>query len=224
MANLRFDNKVVVISGAGNGLGKVYALDFAKKGAKVVVNDLGGKTDGSGGGSKAADLVVAEINKAGGQAVASYDSVVDGAKIIKTALDAFGRVDVVINNAGILRDVAFAKMKDADWDLLYQVHLKGSYALTKAAWNVMREQKFGRIINVASAAGIYGNFGQAQYSAFKLGLVGLANTLALEGAKANIHTNTIAPLAASRMTEKVLVSGPVFFLTMSNRISPPPVA
>ncbi len=182
----------------------MYALEFGKHGASVVVNDLGGSAKGDGADSKAADLVVAEIKKAGGKAVASYDSVVDGAKIIKTAMDAFGRVDVVINNAGILRDVAFHKMKDSDWDLLYQVHLKGSYAVTKAAWEVMRAQKFGRIINVASAAGIYGNFGQAQYSAFKLGLVGLTNTLALEGAKMNIHANTIAPLAASRMTESVL--------------------
>eukprot|EP00455_Lapot_gusevi_P037804 TRINITY_DN423_c0_g1_i1.p1 TRINITY_DN423_c0_g1~~TRINITY_DN423_c0_g1_i1.p1 ORF type:complete len:752 (-),score=268.99 TRINITY_DN423_c0_g1_i1:137-2392(-) len=202
--SLRFDNKVVVVTGAGRGLGKVYALDFAKRGAKVVVNDLGGSKAGDGQDSKAADSVVAEIQAAGGQAVPNYDSVSNGQNIIKTALDKWGRVDIVINNAGILRDVGFQKMTPADWDALYQVHLQGSFAVSHAAWQVMRQQKFGRIINVASAAGIYGNFGQAQYAAFKMALIGLSKTLALEGAKLNIHANTIAPLAASRLTESIL--------------------
>ena len=205
MANeLRFDDRVVVVTGAGNGLGRSHALLFASRGAKVVVNDLGGSHTGDGKGTGAADKVVEEIKAAGGEAVANYDSVEDGDKIIQTAMDSYGRVDVVVNNAGILRDVSFAKMTDADWDLVYRVHVRGAYAVTHAAWPHMRDQKYGRIVMTASAAGIYGNFGQANYAMAKLGVVGLANTLALEGHKRNILVNTIAPIAGSRMTETIL--------------------
>jgi len=201
---MRFDGKVVIVTGAGVGLGKCYALDFAALGAKVVVNDLGSKKDGQAGDGKVADAVVAEIKAKGGQAVANYNSVVDGAAIVKTAIDAFGRIDIIINNAGILRDAAFHKMTEQDYDLIMSVHLKGSYNVSRAAWPYMREQNYGRIVFVTSAAGLYGNFGQANYSAAKLGIVGLSSTLAIEGKKNNIKCNTIAPLAASRMTEGIM--------------------
>ncbi|HVK72193.1 MAG TPA: SDR family oxidoreductase, partial [Kofleriaceae bacterium] len=188
--DLRFDGKVAIVTGAGGGLGRSHALLLASRGAKVVVNDLGGSHTGEGKSSSAADKVVDEIKAAGGTAVANYDSVEDGDKIVKTAIDTYGRIDVLVNNAGILRDVSFAKMTDADWDLVYRVHVKGAYKCTHAAWPVMRDQKFGRIIFTASAAGIYGNFGQANYSMAKLGLVGFGNTLALEGKKRNILVNT----------------------------------
>jgi 3-hydroxyacyl-CoA dehydrogenase/3a,7a,12a-trihydroxy-5b-cholest-24-enoyl-CoA hydratase len=204
MADLRFDNRVVIVTGAGNGLGRSHALQFASRGAKVVVNDLGGGHTGGGKSSAAADKVVEEIKAAGGEAVANYDSVEDGTKIIQTALDHWKRVDVVVNNAGILRDTSFQKMSQEDWDLIYRVHVLGSFRVTHAAWNHMREAGYGRIIMTASAAGIYGNFGQANYSMAKLGLHGFAQTLAIEGAKKNIHVNTIAPIAGSRMTETVL--------------------
>jgi len=192
------------VTGAGGGLGKAYALLFASRGAKVVVNDLGGSHTGEGASTRAADIVVKEIKDAGGQAVANYDSVEDGPKIIKTAIDTWGKVDIVINNAGILRDVSFQKMQDKDWDLIYRVHLKGAYSVTKAAWNYMRDQGFGRVIMTASAAGLYGNFGQANYSAMKLALLGFAKALAIEGEKRNVFVNTIAPIAGSRMTETVM--------------------
>jgi 3-hydroxyacyl-CoA dehydrogenase/3a,7a,12a-trihydroxy-5b-cholest-24-enoyl-CoA hydratase len=201
---LRFDGKVVVITGAGAGLGKSHALFFGKRGAKVVVNDLGGSAHGAGKSSAAADAVVEEIKKGGGSAVANYDSVEEGAKIIKTAIDSFGRIDVLINNAGILRDVSFAKMTRDDWDLIMRVHVNGAFACTHAAWPYMRDQGYGRIVFTASAAGIYGNFGQANYATAKLGLVGFSNTLALEGEKKNVRVNTIAPVAASRLTETVM--------------------
>ncbi|KAI9255468.1 hypothetical protein BY458DRAFT_520097 [Sporodiniella umbellata] len=202
--DIRFDGRVAIVTGAGGGLGKQYALFFSSRGASVVVNDLGVSHTGSGSSSKAADIVVDEIIKAGGQAVANYNSVEDGAKIVETAMKAFGRVDIVINNAGILRDKSFARMTDADWDLIHAVHVKGSYAVTRAAWPIMKKQKYGRIIMTASAAGLYGNFGQANYSAAKLALASFSNSLAKEGAKDNIHANTIAPMAASRMTETVM--------------------
>ncbi|MBK8219154.1 MAG: SDR family NAD(P)-dependent oxidoreductase [Myxococcales bacterium] len=204
MSDLRFDGRVAIVTGAGNGLGRSHALLLASRGAKVVVNDLGGSHTGGGKSSAAADKVVEEIKAAGGEAVANYDSVEDGDKIVKTALDTFGKVDIVINNAGILRDVSFQKMSQEDWDLIYRVHVLGAYRVTKAAWDVMREQGYGRIIFTASAAGIYGNFGQANYSMAKLGVHGLAQTLALEGKKKNVLVNTIAPIAGSRMTETVL--------------------
>lgn len=202
--SLNFNDKVVIITGAGGGLGKHYALEFAKRGAKVVVNDLGGSLSGQGGDSKAADVVVNEIKAAGGQAVADYNNVLDGDKIVETAVKAFGTVHVVVNNAGILRDASFKKMTEADFKLVIDVHLNGAYKVTQAAWPYMRKQEYGRIINTASPAGLYGNFGQANYSAAKLGLVGFAETLSKEGEKYNIKANVIAPLARSRMTEEIL--------------------
>lgn len=169
-----------------------------------MVNDLGGNAKGEGNNSAAADKVVEEIITSGGKAVANYDSVEDGDKVIQSALDAFGRIDIVINNAGILRDRTFGRMSDLDWDLIHRVHLRGSFNVTRAAWNHMKKQKFGRIIMTSSAAGIYGNFGQSNYSAAKLGMLGLANTLALEGRALNIHCNTIAPVAQSRLTQNIL--------------------
>eukprot|EP01132_Coremiostelium_polycephalum_P006684 gene6684-8269_t len=204
MSELNFKDRVVIVTGAGGGLGRCYALAFAARGAKVVVNDLGGSSTGVGASSKAADKVVDEIKAKGGVAVANYDSVEDGDKIFDTAIKAFGKVDILINNAGILRDVSFGKMTDNDWDLIYRVHNKGAYKLTRAAWNHMRDNKFGRIIMTSSAAGLYGNFGQANYSSMKMSLVGFSNTLAQEGKARNIHCNTISPVAGSRLTETVM--------------------
>ncbi|XP_067839112.1 peroxisomal multifunctional enzyme type 2 [Heptranchias perlo] len=203
-APLCFDGQVVLVTGAGGGLGRAYALLFAEQGASVIVNDLGGDLKGEGKSSSTADKVVEEIRAKGGKAVPNYDSVEEGEKIIQTALDAYGRIDVVVNNAGILRDCSFARTSDWDWDLIHRVHLRGSFKVTRAAWNHMRNQKYGRIIMTASSSGLYGNFGQANYSAAKLGLLGLSNTLAIEGQKYNIHCNTIAPTADSRMTQTVL--------------------
>jgi NAD(P)-dependent dehydrogenase (short-subunit alcohol dehydrogenase family)/acyl dehydratase/ubiquinone biosynthesis protein UbiJ len=203
MSYLRFDNRVAIVTGAGNGLGRAHALLLASRGARVVVNDLGGAHTGGGKSSVAADRVVAEIKAAGGEAVANYDSVEDGEGIVQTALDHFKRVDIVINNAGILRDTSFQKMTREDWDLVYSVHVLGSFRVTHAAWKHMRDAGYGRVIVTASAAGIYGNFGQANYSMAKLGLHGFAQTLALEGRKHGIRINTIAPIAGSRMTETV---------------------
>lgn len=201
---LRYDGQVVVVTGAGGGLGKVYATFFGSRGASVVVNDLGGSSKGEGQSAKAADVVVDEIKAAGGKAVANYDSVENGDKIIETAIKAFGRVDILINNAGILRDVSFKNMKDEDWDLINKVHVKGAYKCARAAWPYFRKQKYGRVINTASAAGLFGNFGQTNYSAAKLAMVGFTETLAKEGAKYNIICNVIAPIAASRMTASIM--------------------
>ena len=201
---LRFDDRVVVVTGAGAGLGRSHALEFARRGAKVVVNDLGSGGHGEGKSSEAADRVVQEILDAGGEAVANYDSVEDGEAIVRTATDNFDRVDVLVNNAGILRDASFAKMTEEDWDMIYKVHVLGAYRVTRAAWPVMLAQGYGRIINTTSAAGIYGNFGQANYACAKRGLVGLTNTLAIEGAKKGIKANVIAPVAGSRLTETIL--------------------
>lgn len=207
-ARINFDRQVAVITGAGGGLGRAYALELASRGAKVVVNDLGGSRDGSGQGSAApAQMVVDEIKAAGGEAVANYDNVASadgGQNIIQCALDNYGRVDIVINNAGILRDKSFTKMEPENWNAVLAVHLNGAYNVTRPAFSVMRKQGYGRVIMTTSAAGLYGNFGQTNYSAAKMALVGMMNTLKLEGAKYNICVNTIAPLAASRLTEDIL--------------------
>ena len=201
------EGRVVVVTGSGGGLGRQHALLFAQRGAKVVINDLGGSRDGSGAGSEMADQVVTEIKDAGGEAVANYDNVAtpDGGKAItQTALDAFGSIDIVVNNAGILRDVTFHKMEDSQWDSVLKVHLYGTYYVTRAAWPHMREQGYGRVVVTTSTSGLYGNFGQSNYGAAKLGVVGLINTLALEGRKYNITANAIAPIAATRMTEDIM--------------------
>jgi NAD(P)-dependent dehydrogenase (short-subunit alcohol dehydrogenase family)/acyl dehydratase/putative sterol carrier protein len=205
---IRFDNRVAIVTGAGAGLGRAYALELARRGAKVVVNDLGGARDGSGEGSRTpAAEVVSEIEASGGQAVANYDNVATpegGEAIVKSALAAFGTVDIVINNAGILRDKSFLKMEPENWQAVLGVHLNGAYHVTRPAFAVMKEKGYGRIVMTTSAAGLYGNFGQTNYSAAKMGLVGLMNTLKLEGAKYGIKVNTVAPLAASRLTEDVM--------------------
>jgi len=202
--DLRYDGQVVVVTGAGGGLGREYAVFFGSRCASVVVNDLGASFKGEGAGSAAADQVVETIRSAGGKAIANYDSVENGEAIIKTAIDAFGRIDILINNAGILRDVSFKNMKQLDWELIYKVHVLGAYKCARAAWPYFRKQKYGRLISTASAAGLFGSFGQTNYSAAKLALVGFTETLAKEGLKYNILCNVIAPIAASRMTETVM--------------------
>ena len=200
-------DRVVIVTGAGGGLGREYALTLAKEGACVVVNDLGGARDGTGAGHNMADHVVAEIKEAGGRAVANYDSVAETAgaeNIVKTALDEFGKVDGVVSNAGILRDGTFHKMTPESWDAVLKVHLYGGFNVIRAAWPHFREQSFGRVVVATSTRGLFGNFGQANYGAAKLGLVGLINTLAQEGAKYNIKANALAPIAATRMTEDIL--------------------
>jgi len=206
-AEIRFDGKAAIVTGAGGGLGRTYALELARRGAMVLVNDLGGARDGSGSSSRPADAVVKEITAAGGTAVANYDSVATvegGQAIVHAALDAFGRVDILINNAGILRDKSFAKMTPEMWQAVLDVHLQGAFHVTQPAFRVMKEQGYGRIVFTTSAAGLFGNFGQANYSAAKMGLVGLMNTLKIEGAKYEIKVNTVAPLAATRLTRDVL--------------------
>ncbi|MFT5180838.1 MAG: NAD(P)-dependent dehydrogenase (short-subunit alcohol dehydrogenase family) [Alphaproteobacteria bacterium] len=201
---IRFDNRVAIVTGAGHGLGRSYALALAARGAKVVVNDIGGAIDGSGGSQTPAEAVVAEIAAAGGEAVANYDSVADrasAANIVATAVDAFGTVDILINNAGIVRDKSFHKIALDDYEFVVQVHLMGSVYVTHAAFPIMREKDYGRILMVTSSAGIYGNFGQSNYGAAKMGVVGLMNTLKVEAARNNIKINTMAPLAATRIAE-----------------------
>jgi 3-hydroxy-3-methylglutaryl CoA synthase/NAD(P)-dependent dehydrogenase (short-subunit alcohol dehydrogenase family)/putative sterol carrier protein len=205
---IRFDGRVAIVTGAGGGLGRVYALEFAKRGAKVLVNDFGGARDGGGAGASGpADKVVEEIRALGGEAAANYDSVASpegGERIVKAALGAFGTVDILINNAGILRDKSILKMEPENWRVVLDVHLNGAYHVTKPAFAVMKEKGYGRIVMTTSAAGLYGNFGQTNYSAAKMGVVGFMNTLKLEGAKYNIKVNTVAPMAASRLTQDVL--------------------
>jgi len=207
MADLGFDGKVAIITGAGGGLGRSHALDLAKRGALIVVNDLGGSTDGTGHSETAAQKVVDEITAAGGEAVASYDSVATpegGQSIVQTAIDSFGRIDIIINNAGILRDTSFKNMTPDQLNPVLDVHLRGAFYVTQPAWQIMRDQGYGRIINTSSGAGIFGNFGQGNYGAAKMGLVGLTRVLAIEGAKNNIKVNAIAPVAKTRMTEELL--------------------
>jgi 3-hydroxy-3-methylglutaryl CoA synthase/NAD(P)-dependent dehydrogenase (short-subunit alcohol dehydrogenase family)/putative sterol carrier protein len=208
VSEIGFDDRVAIVTGGGGGLGRTYALALAKRGAKVVVNDLGGARDGSGKGSqRAADEVVKEILEAGGEAIANYDTVATqegGERIVQAALDQYGKVDILINNAGILRDKTFAKMTPEMWDDVLAVHLQGTYNVTQPAFRAMKEQGYGRIVMTTSAAGLYGNFGQTNYGAAKMGVVGLMNTLKLEGEKYNIKVNTVAPLAVTRLTEDVM--------------------
>src|SRR5215204_3401348 len=207
MAELGFDGKVAIITGAGGGLGRQHALLLASRGALVVVNDLGGAVDGTGCDKGAAERVVDEIRSDGGEAVADTSSVATpegGAAVVQTALDAFGRVDIVVNNAGILRDKSFHNMDPELMNPVFDVHLKGAFHVTQPAWVVMRAKGYGRIISTSSAAGIFGNFGQTNYGAAKMGLIGLTRVLAVEGARYGIQANVIAPLARTRMTEDIL--------------------
>jgi NAD(P)-dependent dehydrogenase (short-subunit alcohol dehydrogenase family) len=204
---IRFDNRVAIVTGAGNGLGRAHALLLASRGAKVVVNDPGGAVDGKGGDHAAADKVVDEIKKAGGQAVANYDSVADAkaaANIVKTAVDSFGTVDIVVNNAGVLRDKTFHNMTVEDFDFVVKVHFLGTAYVTRAAWPILRAKAYGRVVVTSSNSGIYGNFGQSNYGGAKLAVVGFMNALRLEGQKYNIMVNALAPVAGTRMTESLM--------------------
>ena len=205
--SISFVDQVAIVTGAGGGLGRSHALGLARRGAKVVVNDLGGSMDGSGGSSEAAESVVAEIKALGGEAIASGGSVSDRAgaqSMVDDAMNAWGRVDVLINNAGILRDKSFSKMTLDDFEMVVNVHLLGAAYCSHAVWPIMREQNYGRILMTTSPSGLYGNFGQTNYGAAKMGQVGLMNSMKIEGAKNNIHTNSIAPVAATRMTENLM--------------------
>jgi len=221
VTDIRYDGRVAIITGAGGGLGKTYALLLGKRGAKVIVNDLGGKPDGTGASTSMADTTVSEIKAAGGEAVANYDSVSTpdgGKKITQCALDHFGRVDIVINNAGVLRDKTFLKLTPEELEIVLDVHLKGAFYVTQPAFASMKENNYGRIMMTASAAGIFGNFGQTNYGAAKMGLVGLAHVLAIEGAKNNIKCNVIAPIAKTRMTEQLL--GPMADQVLPEHVTP----
>ena len=219
MGDVNFENKTVVVTGAGNGLGKAYALEFANRGANVVVNDIGGSVNGEGSENAPADVVVKEIIDNGGSAVANYDSVATksgGESIIQSALSEFGGIHAVVNNAGILRDKSFAKMEEEDLNAIIDVHLKGTFFVCQPAFVQMKEQGFGRFVNVSSPSGLFGNFGQLNYGAAKMGIVGLTNVLAIEGAKYNIKANVIAPNAATRMTESLFGEDMANMLTVDN--------
>ena len=207
MADIRFDGKVAIVTGAGGGLGRQHALELARRGAKVVVNDLGGSVDGSGGSSAAAEAVVAEIKAFGGEAIANGSSVTDDAGVahmVQQAMDTWGRIDILVANAGILRDKTFSKMEIADFEAVMNVHVMGSVKPAKAVWEIMKAQNYGRIVVTTSSTGLYGNFGQSNYGAAKLALIGFMNTLKIEGQKNNIHVNAISPVAATRMTENLM--------------------
>jgi len=207
MADIRFDGKVAIVTGAGGGLGRQHALELARRGAKVVVNDLGGSVDGSGGSSAAAEAVVAEIKAFGGEAIANGSSVTDDAGVanmVKQTMDAWGRIDILVANAGILRDKSFSKMEMSDFEAVMNVHVMGTVKPAKAVWEIMKAQNYGRILVTTSSTGLYGNFGQANYGAAKLALIGFMNTMTLEGQKNNIHVNAISPVAATRMTENLM--------------------
>ena len=205
--SISFEDQVAIVTGAGGGLGRSHALELARRGAKVVVNDLGGAMDGTGGSSEAAEKVVSEIQELGGEAISNGGSVSDrtGAKsMVDDAMESWGRVDILINNAGILRDKSFSKIELDDFQMVVDVHLMGAVYCTHAVWPIMREQNYGRILMTTSPTGLYGNFGQTNYGAAKLAQVGFMNSLKIEGAKNNVHTNTIAPIAATRMTESLI--------------------
>ncbi|MEM8919780.1 MAG: SDR family NAD(P)-dependent oxidoreductase [Pseudomonadota bacterium] len=207
MSEIRFDGQVAIVTGAGGGVGRCHALELARRGAKVVVNDLGGALDGSGGNSEAAEKVVEEIKALGGEAIANGSSVADDAgveKMIADTMSAFGRIDIIIANAGVLRDKSFSKMTIEDFEFVMDVHLMGTVKPVKAAWEIMKEQNYGRIVVTTSSTGLYGNFGQTNYGAAKLGLVGFMGSLKQEGAKYNIRVNAVCPIAATRMTEGLM--------------------
>ncbi|MCV7220505.1 SDR family NAD(P)-dependent oxidoreductase [Mycolicibacterium elephantis] len=207
MSQMNFEDQVAVVTGAGGGLGRCHALELARRGARVVVNDLGSAVDGSGASISAAQAVVDEITAAGGTAIANGDSVATedgGAAIVAAAMDAFGRLDILINNAGILRDAAFKNMTAEQVDAVLTVHLTGAFNVTRAAWPIMREQNYGRIVQTTSGTGLFGNFGQANYGAAKMGLVGMMHVLAIEGARNGIAINAVAPIARTRMTEDIM--------------------
>ena len=219
---IRYDGQVAIVTGAGNGLGRSHAIQLAARGAKVVVNDLGGTVDGSGGGSTASQAVVAEIEAAGGEAMAHGANVADFEQVqdmvVKT-MERWGRVDVLVNNAGILRDKSFGKGSLEDFKLVVDVHLMGSVNCTKAVWEIMREQNYGRIVVTTSSSGLYGNFGQSNYGSAKMGVIGMMNTLAQEGAKNNIKVNALAPTAGTRMTEG-LIPDQAFALMTPETVTP----
>ncbi|MDB5444708.1 MAG: HlyD family secretion protein [Phenylobacterium sp.] len=207
MADIRFDGQVAIVTGAGGGLGRSHALELARRGARVVVNDLGASMDGAGGGSDAALKVVEEIRALGGEAIANGSSVTDDLgvqRMVKDAVDAWGRIDILIANAGILRDRSFAKMDVADFEVVLDVHLMGTMKPARAVWDIMRAQNYGRMVFTTSQTGLYGNFGQSNYGAAKMGMIGLMQTLKLEGQKNNVHVNAISPVAATRMTEALM--------------------
>jgi len=214
--SIRYDGKVAIVTGAGGGLGRCHAIELAKRGAKVVINDLGGGVDGSGGSSAAAKAVVAEIEAFGGEAIANGANVArynEVEAMVKQAMEKWGRVDILVNNAGILRDKSFAKGSLEDFKLVLDVHLMGSVHCTKACWEIMREQAYGRIVVTTSSSGLYGNFGQTNYGSAKMGVIGMMNTLSQEGAKYNIRINALAPTAATRMTEGLIPAEALALLT-----------
>jgi len=218
---ITFDGRAAIVTGAGGGLGRTYALELARRGARVVVNDLGGSVDGTGSSESAADRVVTEIQEAGGEAVANYDSVATpegGEAIVQTALDEFETVDIVVNNAGILRDRSFAKMEMSEIEAVLDVHLRGAFHVSQPAFQIMKDKAYGRFVFTSSNAGLFGNFGQANYGAAKAGLAGLSNVLAIEGAKYNIKSNAIAPIAKTRMTEDLL--GPFADMVDPSQVTP----